>query len=236
MENKTSRYFKYAAGEIILVVIGILIALQINTWNQNRLDRIERKRIVKNLNSEFSQNKRDLTKIVDRYRLAKNSGMKMMEFVGVEQSKNYKQKEIDSLMDQIFATIDYLPSNNAIQEVIQSGKLKTLDNSKLLNKLSEWQSLIYICSSREEKIERWIFNQMLPYLNRHMSWRDAGVVNGYNWSTKGTIPANYSTFLTDLEFENLLENHLFFLNECLVRYSETVSLVDEIIILTSQYD
>ncbi len=36
IENKTGKYFKYAIGEIILVVIGILIALQINNWNENR--------------------------------------------------------------------------------------------------------------------------------------------------------------------------------------------------------
>ena len=35
-ENNTSKYFKYAIGEILLVVIGILIALQINNWNENR--------------------------------------------------------------------------------------------------------------------------------------------------------------------------------------------------------
>ena len=35
-ENKTGKYFKYAIGEIVLVVIGILIALQINNWNENR--------------------------------------------------------------------------------------------------------------------------------------------------------------------------------------------------------
>lgn len=35
-EGKTSKYFKYAIGEIVLVVIGILIALQINNWNENR--------------------------------------------------------------------------------------------------------------------------------------------------------------------------------------------------------
>ncbi|WP_411768397.1 DUF6090 family protein [Winogradskyella sp. A3E31] len=35
-QKKTSRYFKYAIGEIILVVIGILIALQINNWNEHR--------------------------------------------------------------------------------------------------------------------------------------------------------------------------------------------------------
>ena len=35
-EGKTGKYLKYAVGEIILVVIGILIALQINNWNENR--------------------------------------------------------------------------------------------------------------------------------------------------------------------------------------------------------
>lgn len=35
-ENKISKYLVYAIGEIVLVVIGILIALQINTWNENR--------------------------------------------------------------------------------------------------------------------------------------------------------------------------------------------------------
>ena len=36
-EGKTTKYFKYAIGEIVLVVIGILIALQINNWNENRI-------------------------------------------------------------------------------------------------------------------------------------------------------------------------------------------------------
>jgi hypothetical protein len=49
MENKTSRYFKYAIGEIILVVIGILIALQINNWNQNRLLKKDEVILVKQL-------------------------------------------------------------------------------------------------------------------------------------------------------------------------------------------
>ena len=41
MENKTGKYFKYAIGEIILVVIGILIALQVNNWNDKRIERKE---------------------------------------------------------------------------------------------------------------------------------------------------------------------------------------------------
>ena len=47
--GKTSKYFKYAIGEIILVVIGILIALQINNWNENRLIKIQINQYLKNL-------------------------------------------------------------------------------------------------------------------------------------------------------------------------------------------
>jgi uncharacterized membrane protein YgaE (UPF0421/DUF939 family) len=39
-EGKTTKYFKYAIGEIVLVVIGILIALQINNWNESRKEHI----------------------------------------------------------------------------------------------------------------------------------------------------------------------------------------------------
>ena len=39
-ENKTGRYLKYAIGEIVLVVFGILIALQINNWNEERKLRV----------------------------------------------------------------------------------------------------------------------------------------------------------------------------------------------------
>jgi hypothetical protein len=53
-ENKTSKYFKYAIGEILLVVIGILIALQINTWNEERKERNREQAILKNLQLEFN--------------------------------------------------------------------------------------------------------------------------------------------------------------------------------------
>jgi len=49
MENKTSKYLKYAIGEIVLVVIGILIALQVNNWNEARKAKLKEKANLKNL-------------------------------------------------------------------------------------------------------------------------------------------------------------------------------------------
>ena len=53
MENKTSKYFKYAIGEIILVVIGILIALQINNWNENKKEQRQEIKILKSLQNDL---------------------------------------------------------------------------------------------------------------------------------------------------------------------------------------
>ena len=49
-KNRTGKYLKYAIGEIILVVIGILIALSINNWNDSRL---ENKTEIKILEEEY---------------------------------------------------------------------------------------------------------------------------------------------------------------------------------------
>ncbi len=55
-ENKFSKYLIYAIGEIVLVVIGILIALQINNWNQERIDNSKEKAYLFNLQKEITEN------------------------------------------------------------------------------------------------------------------------------------------------------------------------------------
>src|SRR6056300_1110140 len=58
--NKTGKYFKYAIGEILLVVIGILIALQINNWNENQKDRIIEKEMLTELITTAKSNHESL--------------------------------------------------------------------------------------------------------------------------------------------------------------------------------
>ena len=55
-ENKFSKYLLYAIGEIVLVVIGILIALQINNWNEGRKDRVREKEILNDLKLTLVKN------------------------------------------------------------------------------------------------------------------------------------------------------------------------------------
>ncbi len=60
IENKFSKYLIYAIGEIVLVVIGILIALQINNWNENKKTKIKELKILRELSSDLTQNLDDI--------------------------------------------------------------------------------------------------------------------------------------------------------------------------------
>lgn len=79
-EGKTIKYFKYAIGEIVLVVIGILIALQINNWNEGRKENIHQKSLLSNLLQDLKSD-------------------------SVSYSQNLKQlKDIDFLQEQLYKT------------------------------------------------------------------------------------------------------------------------------------
>ena len=63
-ENKFSKYLIYAIGEIVLVVIGILLALQINNWNQNITSKNELTQIVKEVRNDLNKDIEFLTMMI----------------------------------------------------------------------------------------------------------------------------------------------------------------------------
>ena len=59
-ENKTSKYFKYAAGEVLLIVIGVIIALQLNNWNEDRINKALEQNYVERIISDLNQDLGDI--------------------------------------------------------------------------------------------------------------------------------------------------------------------------------
>ena len=55
-EGKTLKYLKYAVGEVLLVVIGILIALSVNNWNEDRKLELDRLELIESLKVDFQYN------------------------------------------------------------------------------------------------------------------------------------------------------------------------------------
>jgi len=65
-ENKFSNYLTYAVGEILLVMIGILLAFQVNTWNQERQNKKLEKEYLKGFIQDLNQDSLDLSKVISK--------------------------------------------------------------------------------------------------------------------------------------------------------------------------
>ncbi len=131
MENKTGKYFKYAIGEIVLVVIGILIALWINsTYNDYKEKKVE-KIVLNNILADIESDYKQLTKIDSIY----SKHIKKLREVRTAFFKN-QNDSIKSYIKQLHygADIEDLnPRTTTYDEMINSGKLYNLSNKNLVD-------------------------------------------------------------------------------------------------------
>lgn len=130
--GKTGKYLKYAIGEIVLVVIGILIALSINNWNEARKSKVQE---TLYLNRLLSENKQDIVAFKDNIK----------ELVkGIESIENFsKALKIESADDAslIKSANDYFKygsiypifysSNSTFDDLSSTGNLKVITNTSL---------------------------------------------------------------------------------------------------------
>ena len=142
-KNKTGKYFKCAIGEIILVVIGILIALQINNWNEQRKERIQEKIFLKRFEVELNTN---LENILTAISLNKNR-IHRAEFLLRTIDKPQLAADSSSYFMISIEHAGYtnipLISDNAFEELKSSGNLSLISNEVLraaLQKYYSWTS------------------------------------------------------------------------------------------------
>ncbi len=120
MENKTSKYFKYAIGEIVLVVIGILIALQINNWNENRKLKSKADIYVNKIINDLKVDTLNISKLINRAVTHKKEIANYFEYFNSEDSINVEQL-IDSINDLEVFYLKYFPVNKTFKDMESSG-------------------------------------------------------------------------------------------------------------------
>jgi hypothetical protein len=151
-ENKFSKYLLYAIGEIILVVIGILIALQINNWNENRKTRNSEQQYLLALKEEFSFNKDELKSIMNRNNLNFDYALKILDNTGPENPEITEEEFGSLLVNSLSIEIQFDPNQGVIDEIINSGKLAIFSSKKLKFLLSSWSGVLYRVRLQEQEL------------------------------------------------------------------------------------
>ena len=87
-KNKTGKYFKYAIGEIVLVVLGILIAVSINNWNQDRLEYSTEIEYLKSVKSDLLLDKQEMESIFKIQQARLHYANMLYEYLDISESNN----------------------------------------------------------------------------------------------------------------------------------------------------
>jgi len=158
-ENRFNKYLLYAVGEIILVMIGILLALQVNNWNEDRIERRFEKKMLGELYASNENNIQYLERAIEENKNARHSAQVLLDYM--ETSLPYN----DSL-DYYFSKslFWFYPSlKNDAYESLKSYGLHLISNDsirKTLGEINEWTFLERVSTRQEE----YFFGTVAPLL------------------------------------------------------------------------
>ncbi|WP_188466009.1 DUF6090 family protein [Bizionia arctica] len=197
--GKTGKYFKYAIGEIVLVVIGILIALQINNWNEDRKLRTVEHAILQNIKSNLIDSKSKLDRVVNRDEEQIKHYKRILHYIDQDLPYNI---ELDSSFIYIstwaspyLTYIDY--------ETLKTKGLDIIQNDSIKNGITYiYESAFAWLVDDFDRLE-WARaeNVTIPFSEKHIR---------YNIENNLARPNDFEALKTNDEFINILNNNMYF--------------------------
>ena len=190
-KNKTGKYLKYAIGEIILVMVGILLALQVSNWNQQRIAAQKEELLLKALHNEFVENKAQFEKVVLKHERA----LVGTQFAISQFPIDPETIDVDAYRAGVRGWASwstFSPSQGVIRSLVNTSSFELISNPELRVLLVSWEDVLADYKEEEDQALHVLQDFLLPELMAHISW-----VNG--WSDD-RFDKNY---LSTYQYENI---------------------------------
>jgi len=136
-EGKTSKYFKYAIGEIVLVVIGILIALSINNWNQNRIEQDKEQVYLTNIKRDLQNQLKSIDLQLEHEKKYIDNTQPFLDYY-----YKYKKIKLDAAFTRHLSIATerktFVRTDPTYTDLISSGNIDIIKDISFKNKLIEY--------------------------------------------------------------------------------------------------
>ena len=163
-EGKTGKYIKYALGEIILVVIGILIALQIHNWNEYRKQEVAEKEFLQGIKTDLKEDKEYINYIIQVF----EPKIEAFNLLNNELPELYHEnpKAVDSLFNMYFSSQrTFYPISGSFQSAVSGNKINAFKDKVISSSLIKLYNTTYarLIDNGKTSDDRW------DYLSRKYS-------------------------------------------------------------------
>jgi hypothetical protein len=192
----------YAIGEIALVVIGILIALQINNWNEWRNDRLKETQILLSLKEDFQANVIELEETIESLNQNIEWERSKLSYSGMNESALTPEIK-DTIRWTGFVRSDLI--DGTLTSVLNSEKLELISDESLKRLLTAYPSFLTKYKKQEVLIENYVLNEQRPIFRKYISLAEVlSDENPINQKIKKNVfKSDYSALLQDREYSNI---------------------------------
>ena len=161
-EGKTGKYLKYAIGEIVLVMIGILLALQVSNWNQEHKDRISERKLLENIHRDFIQNKVSFDSVKAINYRGLNALEKIVALLPLN-SDTLKHAAYNEYSKDI-KIMTYNPYSSSVESAVNSNALQLIQDENLQKYLVSWKDVFLDYQEDEKVYLDYMLDFFSPYL------------------------------------------------------------------------
>jgi hypothetical protein len=218
--NQMKKYMLYAIGEIALVMIGILLALQINNWNEERTNRIEESEVLTDLKEDMLLNIKKLQRGIEVINDDKD------EITHVLSTIKQKDPDHQALLENTkmfyhmrVATFD--PVSGVINDILNSDKLNLIQDKVLRQHISNWDGLLEDTKEEELKVLDIKQDELRPYMLQCCPIRSGNI-------------KDLEPLLSDFKFENILRVYFTQLARVEKDYQPVIKYIEELLIMIDE--
>ncbi len=228
-DNKYRKYLVYAVGEIVLVMIGILLALQVNNWNQLRIQKNKESSILIDLHKEFAQNKATFEPHLNRKIETKKQFETLIETIADPSSDS----PLKTRARGASGAITYDPSQSTIQSVIGTGMINIISNDTLRYLLTNWNDLLQDYFENEAWHIQFLQNRLYDYETKHglvhyfKTRPGDGFVSAFYKESE--MKEKFRKAYEDPEYQNLLLRNHQYLNDVVEEGNRVMEMMNTII-------
>ena len=232
--SQVRKYSLYAIGEIALVVIGILIALQVNNWNQHRFNESKEQGYLLSLKSDFQKTKNLFETNKWEHQNVKSAMEQLLHWAEVGGLDSQDHLKFDSLLSNVFYRSSFDPPLGTVETILGSGNVDLITNKKLVSLLTQWTSRVDHYRYEETRAVDHFYQTIYPFLLEKINLQDLdkGIPTTVPWPHGIT---NAHQLISNQEFHNIIYVHWVIQWNILDRYAPNIDdTVDDILELIDE--
>ncbi|WP_247656644.1 hypothetical protein [Maribacter sp. MMG018] len=205
--EKFKSYFMYALGEILLIVIGLLIALKINNLNESRKNRIVELKIYESLSQELQTNLNVLDSSIVDYTKNIQDLQNTINYFG------YQPNKLTQEAKSLIVNLNYertIVRNEAINSINATNKFEFIESDSLKRLIADYPNELDSFDNQQKKIENIITDRLKPIIEKHISLIEIIPRNSYSYKRLENYgnKSDYGELLVNREYQNSVIDRL----------------------------